>query len=260
MHLSELISVLGANTDPTRLEDLVEKACLAGKFGPTPFSVVLGHLEQIVDQIQQYELGLRVVGKTPSISVDPSTWICFPHGASVPSVPPAMRKLAAKSIVANQIREALSAMDAFDFEDFCVLYLSRRGYHDCTRRKGNHGIDIEGFLDAPDFRVRVYAQSKCWKVGRNVRGKDVRDFAGALAAEHLRNPRMAMQGIIISTSDFTYGEGSAYDERDLAAVPIELLDGRTLARNTMNMGGGFIELGSDPYVKTDDRYPLQWFD
>src|SRR5437870_2466886 len=216
MYLTEFISAIRGRGKPVRLDSLVEEGIGLGLFGGHDFDDVASQTEAIVSQIEEYELGKRLMGADPEISVDPTTLVCIP---GAPRLAPATegRKAMAKSLLIQHTRLALIEMDSFDFEDFCAGYLGRRGYRECKRREGDLGIDVLGWFDAPDFVVRVAVQAKCWKIGNDITAKEVRDFSGSLSAEHAQDPRVPIQGIMITTSGFTSG---AEGEQLRAPVPI----------------------------------------
>lgn len=256
MYLEELIAAVQRIQTPIRLERLVEVAHDRGVFHGEALAEVLERLEAMKDQVISYQTGRQISGEPPLISIDASTLICYPPGRLPSPAPVEDRMVTAKAELAGQIREALLDMDSFDFEHFCAAYLNARGYRDCVVRQGDHGIDVEGFFYARDFRIKVLAQAKCWGIGNDVRAADIRDFAGSLTAEQAIDPRIPIQGFFITTSSFTDG---AETEQRRAAVPILLVNGNSLVGALIEMEAGCVKLEVDPFFRIDSRYPLEWF-
>lgn len=102
------------------------------------------------------------------------------------------------------------------FEELCARLLRHIGFENVkvTGRKGDHGIDGEGYLLINRF-VRTKVMFQCKRYAGAVQVKELRDFRGAIQGRSER-------GIFLTTGTFTKG---ARDEAAREnATAIELVD------------------------------------
>lgn len=115
------------------------------------------------------------------------------------------------------VRTQLLTLDPFVFEGMIKDTIERNGFHNVsvTKRSGDGGIDVNGYLDPTHYFLRdllVQFQAKRWKhsVGR----KEVAQLRGSLEAP---------LGVIITTSHFT--SQAIVESKELGQKPIVLIDG-----------------------------------
>lgn len=106
-----------------------------------------------------------------------------------------------------------------DFERLVTEMLQQMGFEaQMTKASGDGGIDIEAVLDRPIIGGKYLIQCKRFDDGNPVGSAAVREFYGALRADH-----NAVKGIFITTSTFTP------QARQFAqGLPIELITGEQL--------------------------------
>jgi restriction system protein len=117
------------------------------------------------------------------------------------------------------LHRRLREMDPGDFEELIGQLLGELGFEEVevTQRHGDGGIDVRGTLVVGEvIRTRMAVQVKRWK--SNVQAQTVREVRGSLGAHE--------QGLIVTTSDF--GQGATTESRRADAVPIGLMNGKTL--------------------------------
>lgn len=119
------------------------------------------------------------------------------------------------------VRSKLLTVNPYSFEVLIKDTIERNGFYNVsvTKRSGDGGIDINGYLDVSHYFIHdtlVQFQAKRWKhsVGR----KEVAEFRGSL-----RSPL----GVIVTTSHFT---SNAQQESQMnGQKPIMLVDGIRLS-------------------------------
>jgi Holliday junction resolvasome RuvABC ATP-dependent DNA helicase subunit len=106
-----------------------------------------------------------------------------------------------------------------DFERLVTEMLRQMGFEaQMTKASGDGGIDIEAVLDRPIIGGKYLIQCKRFDDGNPVGSAAIREFYGALRADH-----NAVKGIFITTSTFTP------QARQFAqGLPIELIGGEQL--------------------------------
>ncbi len=109
----------------------------------------------------------------------------------------------------------LDSLSGVNFEKLVASLLVRIGFHiEMTKASGDGGVDIIATLDKPFLRGRYLIQCKRFAIGTPVGAPVVREFYGALRADH-----RAVKGIFVTTSNFTD------QARDFARdLPIDLID------------------------------------
>ena len=113
----------------------------------------------------------------------------------------------------------LMSLSGIEFEQLIQNLLDQLGFQtQLTAVTGDGGVDIQAYLDRPIVGGRYLIQCKRFAEGTPVGAPTVREFYGAVAADHA-----AVKGILITTSDFTS------QAREFAAnVRIDLVDGQQL--------------------------------
>ncbi len=110
---------------------------------------------------------------------------------------------------------ALDDLSGVDFERLVASLLARMGFHiEMTKASGDGGVDIVATLEKPLLGGRYLIQCKRFAIGNLVGAPVVREFYGAVRADH-----RAVKGIFITTSNFTdQAKGFAKD------LSIDLID------------------------------------
>lgn len=110
---------------------------------------------------------------------------------------------------------ALDNLSGIDFENLIGSLLARMGFQiEMTKASGDGGVDIIATIERPLLKGRYLIQCKRFAIGSLVGAPIVREFYGALRADH-----RAVKGILVTTSSFT---DQAKDfARDL---PVDLID------------------------------------
>jgi hypothetical protein len=115
----------------------------------------------------------------------------------------------------------LDRLSGLDFEKVIGALLVRMGFEiEMTKASGDGGVDIIATLRQPFLEGRYLVQCKRFATGNAVGAPVVREFYGALRADH-----RAVKGIFITTSNFT--DQARSFARDL---PIELIDRERLQK------------------------------
>lgn len=117
------------------------------------------------------------------------------------------------------VPDDLDQLSGVDFERLVTSLLERMGFRpEMTKASGDGGIDIVAILDRPIIGGKYLVQCKRLAPDTVVGSATVREFYGALVADHA-----ATKGILITTSGFSD------QARDFAAqLPLELIDGNAL--------------------------------
>lgn len=105
------------------------------------------------------------------------------------------------------------------FEELVAKLLAEVGFEEVslTSYKGDKGIDVRGTLVVGEvIRTRMAVQVKRWK--QNVQAPVVQQVRGSLGAHE--------QGLIITTSDFSFGARREAERPD--ATPVALMNGEQL--------------------------------
>jgi Holliday junction resolvasome RuvABC ATP-dependent DNA helicase subunit len=130
----------------------------------------------------------------------------------------------------------IGTLSGVDFEKVIAILLRKMGFQtETTEVTGDGGVDIVATLDRPLVRGRYLIQCKRFAPGKLVGAATVRDFYGALTADH-----RAVKGILISTSGFT-SQALAFAQQ----LPLELIGGQQL-RQLLAQYGISIEIQSAP--------------
>jgi hypothetical protein len=110
---------------------------------------------------------------------------------------------------------ALDNLSGIDFENLIASLLARMGFQiEMTKASGDGGVDIIATVEKPLLRGRYLIQCKRFAIGSPVGAPIVREFYGALRADH-----RAVKGMLVTTSSFTD------QARDFARdLPIDLID------------------------------------
>lgn len=122
--------------------------------------------------------------------------------------------------------------DKYKFEQFCKVFLTWLGFDDVvvTPSSRDKGIDlrctkkeIDG-IDAEDIEYIV--QAKCYKIGNNVSGPEMRNFKGT-------RETLGKRRIFITTSDYTK---DAIDESKDPNQPVTLISGQNIMDYCKSLG------------------------
>lgn len=121
------------------------------------------------------------------------------------------------SVALEDLRSKLLLINPYSFEELIKDTIERNGFYQVsvTKRSGDGGIDINGYLDPSHYfahDVLVQFQAKRWKhsVGR----KEVAQLRGSLESPF---------GVIITTSHFTIQ--ATQEAKESGQKPIVLVDG-----------------------------------
>jgi len=122
--------------------------------------------------------------------------------------------------------------DKYKFESFCKIFLTWLGFDDVvvTPKSGDKGIDLrctKREIDKIDTKdIEYIVQAKCYKVGNNVSGPDIRNFKGTRES-------LGKRRIFISTSDFTK---EAREEAADPNQPVTLINGNMIMDYCKSLG------------------------
>lgn len=151
--------------------------------------------------------------------------------------------------LATELRDLMSRMDAFKFEQLVLDLLLAMGYGGSraeaakvTQKSNDEGIDGIIYQDRLGLDV-IYVQAKRWQatVGR----EQIQNFVGALAGKH------AQKGVFITTSDFT---AHAVTYARTVQHKVILIDGQRLAELMIQHGIGVSTTRTLAIQRVDSDY------
>ena len=126
------------------------------------------------------------------------------------------------------MRSKLLTVDPYSFETLIKDTIEKNGFYNVsvTKRSGDAGIDVNGYLDASHYFVHdilVQFQAKRWKhsVGR----KEVAEFRGSLKSA---------LGVVVTTSHFT--AQARQESQEHGQRPIVLVDGINMSEIITRLG------------------------
>jgi HJR/Mrr/RecB family endonuclease len=113
---------------------------------------------------------------------------------------------------------SLELMSGVEFERLVTTLLTRMEFRaEMTKATGDGGVDIVAVLDKPILGGKYLFQCKRYAPDNLVGASTVRDFYGAVTADR------AVQGILITTSDFTVQAREFAERVGLELINLERL-------------------------------------
>ena len=153
-----------------------------------------------------------------------------------------------RTLLADELLEAVKAVSPDRFEDLVVELLVKMGYGRGRRvgRSGDGGIDGIVTQDRLGFE-KVYVQAKRWDTAQ-IGDREVRNFSGSL------DPHGATRGVFITTSRFNDAAKQTADDAARNNKTILLIDGPKLVRLMIEYGVGVITKTVYEINEIDENY------
>ena len=153
-----------------------------------------------------------------------------------------------KTILADDLLDALKAVSPERFEELVIELLVRMGYGSGLRvgRSGDGGIDGIITEDRLGFE-KVYVQAKRWNTAQ-INEPEIRNFSGSL------DPHGATKGVFITTSRFSGPARQAADDAARNNKTLRLIDGRELSILMIEYSVGVVTKTTYEVKELDENY------